>query len=143
MINSRQPRDSSEHQDQDSDDSGQGAARGFDTRLAKSLHAVADGFYARHGGASAGERLENDPEPSCATRGFERRRGNNRHGVPAAQGLLDQAQPDGAQQANDEEIGGHQEDVPGLAHAAQVDERDDEQDAKAKRERVWKQTGRR
>ncbi len=59
------------------------ALRGFHHRVAKRFHAVADRFDAGHGRASAGKRLEQEPEADRGGRKRQSRRNNDGGGMTA------------------------------------------------------------
>jgi hypothetical protein len=86
--------------------------------------------------ASARERLEEQPHPARFGRGGQRRRRAYGLRMAARHDRLDAADGDDRRERRDEQVRGQQERDPRLARAAQVHDREHEEDRKAERDGV-------
>jgi hypothetical protein len=57
--------------------------------------------------------------------------------MPSAEKYADHTRDDGDEKCADKEIGGNREGQSGFAHAAEIEDGDNDQNAKAERNRVW------
>jgi hypothetical protein len=102
-------------------------------------HPVAHSLDARHRGASACVRAQQQPRRR-SNHGCDRDRGrDDGFGVPAMHRGADEPEHDNGQKPDDEQIGGHREEPPARADAAQVDDQHDQQHPQAHRQREWRQ----
>ncbi len=133
--------DAAQHQHQDRDHDGEREARGIRGRFAERLHAIAHRLDARHGGAAAGERPQQEPDANGCRRGRRRWRRDYRNGMAAGRESLDEANGDHRQQTEDEQISGDPKDTAGFANTAEVREGHHHEDDQAEGQRVFLQPG--
>ena len=141
-VSADQERDAREHDDQQTNDHCQRALRILHRRLTKRADAVAYRFHAGHGRAAVGKDLEQHPRAGCCHHCAGRRRGSHDgHRMAAGQYGLEGAHRDRGEQGADKQVGRHHEKDSRLANAAQIDQRDNHQDAQADPHRVRLKTG--
>ena len=121
---------------QEKNNHGESALGIFDCRLPESLHAVADSFHAGQGRATAGENLQQQPVAHGFGHGRRRRKRNSRCGMPSAEEHADNACDDGDEKCTDKQIGRNRESAASFAHAAEIEDGDDDQNANAERNGV-------
>ena len=100
-------------------------------RFAEQRDSVGDGLDAGQRAASGRESLEDEQERDRLEPGG-RQLGGSRQGLPETE-RVNEADGDDGQQSDDEHHRRQQEGPGGLAEAAEVEDRDDEQDAEAQR----------
>ena len=137
-VRANQVRDAREKNCQQADDHGQRPLRVANGRLAKRVHAVADGLDSRHCRAAVGEHLQEQPRAHRDSRGpgdARRRRGNG-NWMPRREYRFREADEDGDQHRAEKRVRRDHEKHARLPNAAQIHDRDDHQNAQAKRKRV-------
>ena len=136
MIDDGEIGDACEQHDEDADDRRERPLRVVHGRLAKRGHPVADGFDAGHRRAAARERAHQNPPPRRRRRRQRGGRCDSRRRMAVRQPRLDQADRDDHEQAQDEQVGRRDEHDAGLAHTAQVHQRDEREDAETQQQGV-------
>ena len=126
---------------EDSDDDGERKLRGFGHGVTKRLDAIAHGFHAGHGGASAGEGFQDEPRAKASGGGRQDRRRDHRVRMRSIYRYVPDSNGYESQKTNDEQIGGQHEDAAGFAHAAEVDDGSGQKNAEAEDESVRMQAG--
>ena len=115
---------------------GEAALGVFHGRLAKGLHAVADSFDAGQCRTTAGKDFQQQPVGDGLGHRRRRRKRSRRHWMSAAEENADNACDDGNQKRADKKIRGKCEGQARIAHAAEIDDGDDDQNAHADGHRV-------
>src|ERR1700733_2985193 len=138
-VNLHEIRNSSQQDSQDKDNYGESALRVLHGRLAEGFNTVADGFDAGERGAAAGESFEEQPVTDGFGDGRRRRKRSYRRWMSVAQEDAEKSCGDGDEQRADKEICGDCEDHAGFAHAAKIDDGDEDQNAHAHRSGVRQQ----
>src|SRR5271157_1599250 len=131
--NSRQ-----EHR-QDKNNHGEGTLSVLHGGLAEGLDAVADGLDAGQCRATTGEDFQQQPVSDGLGDGRRRRKGSHGGWMSAAEENTNHACDDGDQQGTDKKIGGKREGQASIAHATEIDDGDDDQNADADRNGVRQQ----
>src|SRR3989441_340906 len=124
---------------QEKNNHGESALSVFHGGLAEGLYAVADSLHAGQCRATAGENLQQQPEGDGFRHARRRRKGSCRRWMPAAEENTEKARHDGNEKGADKEIGGNREGEAGIAHAAEIEDGDDDKNADAERNRVRQQ----
>lgn len=101
------------------------------SRLGEGLDSVADRFHTGHRGAPARERAHQEPRRDGRRGDREGRGHRNGNRAPAMQNGLHDPYGENGDQAENEQVGRHEERSPRLAHAPEVDEGDDGENGKA------------
>src|SRR5208282_3428134 len=96
-------------------------------------------FYSGQGRTTAGEDFQQQPVAYNGGHGHGRSRGNDGDWMPAADDNAENTDHDGSEQRSDKEIGGNGEGNAGIAHPAEIEDGDDDQNANADPDRVWQQ----
>ena len=100
---------------------------------------VADSLHARQCRATAGENLKQQPVADGFGYARWRRKGSCGCWMPTAEENPENACDDGYEKCADKEIGGEREGKTSIAHAAKIEDGDDDQNADAERNRVRQQ----
>ncbi len=114
--------DAKQQHHQDDNDDRESAVRGRYYRLAKRLNAVADRFNARHRGAAARKRAQQNPRAHGFGGLGEMRRRNHRMRMPARGNRREQAPEYNRAEAQYEDAGRQHEQRARLADAAHIHE---------------------
>ena len=117
------------------DDDGERALGVTLGRLPEGVDAIGDSFHPGHGGTTAGEDLQQQPERQHRRSRGQRWRTDDGRGMAMGKNSANRSDDNDEEQRADEQISRNEEGCAGILNAAHINERENSENEQAKPER--------